>query len=459
MIKSWDEINYKINRGKAVVLTAAEIKTMAESKSCRRIAEEVDVVTTGTFGAMCSSGAFLNFGHPSPAIKMEEIFLNDVPAYGGLAAVDTYLGATAVSRKKEDYGGGHVLVELIQGKDVRLKARGRGTDCYPRKAISTYINLQNINEAILFNPRNSYQNYAAAVNSSPQTLYTYMGTLLGSMGNITYSSAGEISPLINCPDFSVIGLGSRIFLAGAQGFITGAGTQFNSEQNKNSHNIPVGPGGTLAVMGNMKEMSAEFIKPAYYQNYGISLMVGIGIPIPILNEDIARAVLVRNQDIQTKIIDFGNNKKNLGIVSYDELRSGKVRLGNKIIKTAPLSSLSKAMSVAKNLQRWIQKGEFLLQKPLAPMPRQSVKALEIRNPNKTAGKDVMKKLPVDNLPHIEWRECVHCGACTAPCSAGALTVLPPLYHLAFAAEKCKGCRLCQKACPLRLISFRENNHQ
>jgi hypothetical protein len=32
---------------------------------------------------MCSSGAFLNFGHSDPPIKMGEITLNDVPASGG----------------------------------------------------------------------------------------------------------------------------------------------------------------------------------------------------------------------------------------------------------------------------------------------------------------------------------------------------------------------------------------
>ena len=129
--------------------------------------EEVDVVTTGTFGAMCSSGAFLNFGHSEPPIRMERIWLNDVEAYGGLAAVDTYIGATQQSDTLEEkYGGAHVLEDLVSGKSVELRATSRGTDCYPRRTITTELLLENLNQAIMCNPRNAYQRYNAATNTT-----------------------------------------------------------------------------------------------------------------------------------------------------------------------------------------------------------------------------------------------------------------------------------------------------
>lgn len=87
----------------------------------------------------------------------------------------------------------------------------------------------------MVNPRNCYQNYAVAVNSTPETLHTYMGTLLPNYGNVTYSSAGELSPLINDPYFQTIGTGTRIFLCGAQGYVVGEGTQHST----------VGTGGTV----------------------------------------------------------------------------------------------------------------------------------------------------------------------------------------------------------------------
>ena len=174
-IKTYEEINDKLSRGSAVVLTAMEFKELAKSLSPAQLVHTVDVVTTATFAPMCSSGVILNFGHADPPIRMEEIALNGVPAYEGLAAVDAYLGATAEAPGDASYGGAHVIEALVRGEEVRLCARGKGTDCYPRTALETSITLDRINEAWFFNPRNGYQNYGAASNGSNRLLRTYMG--------------------------------------------------------------------------------------------------------------------------------------------------------------------------------------------------------------------------------------------------------------------------------------------
>ncbi|GAI49814.1 unnamed protein product, partial [marine sediment metagenome] len=109
-------------------------------------------------------------------IRMQKVWLNDVEAYAGLAAVDVYLGATQLSENQGmEYGGAHVIEDLILGKKIKLKAISRGTDCYPRREIESYITKKSINQAILFNPRNGYQNYNVAVNTSDRKIYTYMG--------------------------------------------------------------------------------------------------------------------------------------------------------------------------------------------------------------------------------------------------------------------------------------------
>ena len=83
MTKTVAEINEKIKSGKAVVATAEEIIGIAREKGLARTARDVDVVTTGTFGPMCSSGVYLNLGHSRPRIKLGggRASLNDVPAY------------------------------------------------------------------------------------------------------------------------------------------------------------------------------------------------------------------------------------------------------------------------------------------------------------------------------------------------------------------------------------------
>ncbi len=381
MAKTVAQINEKIKAGSVVVVTAEEFTAMAKTKDPAQLAQEVDVVTTATFGPMCSSGAMINFGHWNPGIRMEEITINDVPVYEGLAAVDSYIGATAESRYNCQYGGAHVIEDLIAGKELRLHARGKGTDCYPTKEIDTYINKDVVNEFYLFDPRNAYQNYGAATNSTSKIKYTYMGSLLPSCGNVTYSTSGELSPLLNDPYLRTIGLGTRIFLGGTQGYVVWNGTQFNTAKERNAHGIPLGGGATLAVIGNAKEMSTEFIRAAYYEKYGVSLFVGIGIPIPVLDDEMARHLAIANNEIETFVQDYGvDGHPTIRKVNYAELQSGRIELNGKKVKTASLSSMSVARNIADLLVGSIKDGSFLLTEPVMRFPMDNtVKPLQPRS--------------------------------------------------------------------------------
>ena len=368
--KTYEEISEKIKSGRGVVLTAEEVSAMAKELSPAEIVKKVDVVTTATFGAMCSSGAFINFGHADPPIRMEKIRLNGVPVYEGLAAVDTYVGATACDPDNPKYGGAHVIQDLVDGKELELEAWGKGTDCYPRKHIKTKISKETVNEMYLFNPRNAYQNYNVAVNTTDKIKYTYMGSLLPNLRNATYSTSGELSPLLNDPELRTIGLGTRIFLCGTEGYVVWPGTQFNTGKPKNKFGVPVSNSGTLAVIGDLRQMNSEYLQAAYYEKYGVSLFVGIGIPIPVLDEDMARRVSIRNNQIESTVLDYGNEgMPALGRVNYAQLRSGTISVNGKKVRTAPVSSLSKARKIADLLKDKIQKGEFELTKPVMMFPK------------------------------------------------------------------------------------------
>ncbi len=380
--KTYEEINEKIRRGEAVVVTAEEIIDIVNEEGVEKAAQKVDVITTGTFGPMCSTGAFINFGHSDPPIKMTKVWLNDVPAYAGLAAVDAYIGATELSETQGmAYGGAHVIEDLIAGKNVKLESEAYGSDCYPRKEIVTYINKNTLNEAYLFNPRNAYQNYAVAVNSSARMLYTYMGTLLPKLGNAMYCSASQLSPLINDPFYRTIGIGTRIFLAGAQGYVAWQGTQFNPQQARGENGVPTSPAGTLALIGNLKDMNTEFIRAATFHNYGTTMFVGVGIPIPVLDADVVEKASVGDKDIYTTIVDYSvpqRSKPNFGKISYAELRSGKIEINGKQVRTAPISSYSKARKIAAALKEWVRQGKFFLQQPVENFSLdQTFKPLEI----------------------------------------------------------------------------------
>ena len=371
--KTYQEINQKIRNGEAVVLTAEEVSKLSEKLSPAEIVEKVDVVTTATFGPMCSSGAFINFGHADPPIRMEEVTLNDVPVMAGLAAVDSYIGAASESKYDNKYGGANVIEDLIAGKDVKLKARAKGTDCYPNKSVEAIINKDNVNEFFLFNPRNAYQNYSVAVNTTKKIKHTYMGSLLPNLGNANYSTSGELSPLLNDPEMRTIGIGTRIFLCGAQGFVSWTGTQFNTSKEKNQFGVPIGNSATLSLIGDAKQMDSEFIKAAYFEKYGVTIFIGIGIPIPILDEDIAKRVCIKNSQINAAVVDYGTKgQPQLDIVNYEQLQSGTITVNDKKLKTASMSSIPKARKIAELLKTQIQKGEFLLTEKVQAFPKNTI---------------------------------------------------------------------------------------
>jgi len=383
-LKTIEEINEKIKKGRAVVVTAEEMIEITKDKGTKKASEYVDVVTTGTFGPMCSSGMFINVGHSKPRIKIGggKCYLNDVPAYCGIAAVDLYIGATAspdddprntVYPGAFKYGGGHVIEDFIGGKNINLVATAYGTDCYPRKKIETFINKTNVNEAYLYNPRNDYQNYNVAVNATDRIVHTYMGVLKPHLNNANYCSAGQLSPLLNDPKYRTIGIGTRLFLGGGIGYVAWYGTQHNPNVPRSPEGIPRAGAGTLAVVGDAKQMSSNFIKGASFIGYGATMFVGIGIPIPIVDEEMAFFTSRSDEDFWAQVVDYGNDYPNresrsLGEVNYAQLKSGTITLNGKEIPTFPISSYSKAVTIATTLKEWIHSARFLLTNPVEPLP-------------------------------------------------------------------------------------------
>ena len=380
--KTIDEINKKIRSGRAVVVRADEMTDIVKRKGPQKAAGEIDVVTTGTFAPMCSSGALINFGHTKPRLKASRAWLNNVPAYAGMAAVDIYMGATATAEDDPlnavypgqfKYGGGHVIQDLVAGKKVSLRVTGYGTDCYPNREFEKKVKLSDLPSAVLLNPRNAYQNYNVAVNMTSKTIYTYMGVLKPKGGNINYSTSGLLSPLFNDPYYLTIGMGSRIFLGGAQGYIVGPGTQHNPDAARGDNGVPLEGAGTLMLTGNLKEMDPRWVAGVSMLGYGCSIAIGVGVPIPVLNEEMARYTGVSDEELFAQIIDYGHDypkgePKSLGQVSYAELKSGSIKFNGRETHTVPVSSHVRAVEIANILKGWIEKGEFLLTEPQVMIP-------------------------------------------------------------------------------------------
>ncbi len=392
-MKTYTEINEKIASGKAVVLTAEEVIDYVDKKGLSAAAKEIDVVTTATFGPMCSSGCFLNFGHSIPKIRITEAWIDDVPAYAGIAAVDLFIGASQLRHNDPAnmyypgefrFGGGHVIEKLVERKELQLFGLSYGTDEYPRREIRTMFKIDDLNQAVMVNPRNCYQNYNVATNSSDRPIYTYMGLLKPHMQNLTYSSAGQLSPLLNDPYYETIGIGSAVWLAGSRGHVYAEGTQHASFVERTENGVPAEGAGTLALTADMKYMIPEFVRGVTLKGYGVSLALGLGIPIPILNEQILAYTTVRDDDVKAELIDYSydypmKTGKVISHLTYGQLKRGDVEINGKKVEVSSMSSYSKALHIAELLKAEIREGTFLLSEPLHTLPRnQKMKSMVVR---------------------------------------------------------------------------------
>jgi L-aspartate semialdehyde sulfurtransferase len=380
-VRTIAEINDKIQAQKAVVWTVEELKAKVQEIGVTAAAKLVDVVTTGTFEPMESSGAMLNIGHTDPPINIRQCWLDGVPAYAGFGAVDLYLGATQVpdysgfdvadDEESGDRGGGHVIADLIAGKSIHLRALGFVSDCYSRSSYETTITKDSINQFYLFNPRNLYQNFIVGVNGGDRPLYTYLGPLQPYLGNAVYSNPGAISPLMNDPDLELVGIGTRIFLGGGMGYIAWEGTQHFPLQKRLPNRTPVGPAATLALIGDAKQMQPQWVKGCYFRNYGPSIMLGIGVPLPVLREEVVAHCAVKDEELVAPVVDFSIPRRvrpTFGSVSYAQLKSGRIVVDGKPVRTAPLASIFLSRQVAIALKSWIEAGEFTLTEPVAAIP-------------------------------------------------------------------------------------------
>jgi len=381
------QINEKIQNQTAVVWTVEELKAQVAEKGVTQVAKEVDVVTTGTFEPMEASGAMINLGHTDPPINLRQCWLDSVPAYTGLGAVDLYLGATAspdysssgetseletrfgVGHKER--GGGNIIQDLIAGQPVQLKAIGQVSDCYPRASFQTTLTRETVNQFYLYNPRNLYQNFIVGVNAGDRVLHTYLGPLHPNLGNAVYSSPGAIAPLFNDPQLNLIGIGTRVFLGGGVGYIAAEGTQHFPKQRRLPNQTPIGPAATLTLVGDAKAMSPRWVRGCYFKNYGPSLMLGVGIPLPMLNEEAVANCAIRDEEIVAPIVDFSIPRRvrpTFGLVTYAQLKSGTIKIEGETVRTAPLASIARSREVAQRLKQQILEGTFPLAEPIAPLP-------------------------------------------------------------------------------------------
>jgi putative methanogenesis marker 16 metalloprotein len=311
MVRSISDIQNRIRQGTAVVLTSQEVCDLARSGEQAKL-EEVDVVTTATRAVMSGTYALLSFpvARPGSFRRAERIWINGVPGYVGpcpnenLGVVDLVVYGTDHSRDRPGYGGGHLFRELAEGIPAQVEVE-TGSGC-----LQAEVSLEEMPYARLFGSRQAFKNYSAFVNPGREPV----ATIFHSRGfdpmcsGATFSGCGQINPLKNDPLLESTGVGTRVLINGAAGFVIGSGTRSTRE-------IP-----NLAGFADLHSMDPELMG-GFMTSAGPECISSWAVPILVTSGTIHREITRLDREIGLPVKDV-NTRKTLCLASYGEVWEG-----------------------------------------------------------------------------------------------------------------------------------------
>ncbi len=317
LTRSLEEINNKIEEGKAVILTASELCQLTKQGKELRF-EDVDVVTTATKGLMSGTSCIMAFriSEPKKFKKVKTLKMNGINCYVGpcpnetIGLVDLIIYATDKSEENPNYGAGHLLRELVEKKPVHVIA-----ETVEGMIIEKDITIDDIYFAEMLGIRHGFRNYNAFTNPGKnrlKSIFTVMG-MHGDYQELSFCGCGAVNPFENDVEMEIIGIGTPILLNGAPGFIIGSGTRA-------SPNRP-----NMMTKASLFDMIPEFMG-GFKTSEGPEVICSIAVPIPILNEKIFNNLKRTDEKVPLNVVDIiGRNT--LGTVDYGQVWTDDLVIG------------------------------------------------------------------------------------------------------------------------------------
>jgi uncharacterized protein (DUF39 family) len=357
------ELRQRQERGALRVRTAAAYRSLVQELGLAEAYAVTDVVVAADACFSDQGSLHLSLGPTDPPIRLRELQLGGVTALasGGPGELVLPIGS----------GGARVLEALLGGEALPLAASGEATPLHPRRELHTNLDLGRIGLARLVLQRAIVENGGVAFSSAAGLCASPWGPLLGPHHTALYSCGGAGSIGLTMPGLGQLGAGSPVLVAGATGWVLGAGSGHQPGVRRQPSGHATSPGAVAAVAVDLADLERRWLRACTFEGHGSGVLVAIAAPVQLVDASSARRAAATPEQLQAPVLDVAiprRVKPSLGTVSYAELASGRLTVGAQRLRCAPAHSPRLAAEIGEELVKRLEQNRFPLQLPLQPLP-------------------------------------------------------------------------------------------
>lgn len=356
------------------MLSAADYRARVRAVGLQQAYLQTDVVVAADATWTDQGALLLSLGPSDPPIRLRDVQIAGVNALVGGGSADLALplggGLAGPARRS----GAQVLTELLAGRQVPLSALGEPTALQPRLELSGSLGLTQVASSRLLLHRAVVENGFVAVSSAEGLLRTPHGPLLGPLVSALVTGGGAGSIGLTMPALALLGPGSPLLVGGGLGWVIGAGSGHNPDPQRQPLGHARGPGAVVAVAVDLDQLKPDAVRSCFLEGHGAALLVPVAAPVPLLNGPMAEQAAAGADVLEAPVLDLGiprRVKPRLADVSYAQLATGVLSLGEISLRCAPAHSPRLAAGAAEQLVAMLREGTFPLQLPLRPLSDRS----------------------------------------------------------------------------------------
>ncbi|MFO8238941.1 MAG: homocysteine biosynthesis protein [Prochlorococcaceae cyanobacterium] len=368
--RSESQLRERQERGELRVRSAVDFRALVGDQGLERAYAHTDVVVAADAGFSDQASLQLSLGPSDPPIRLREARLGGVAGLASGGAGELVLAVGGGLGEPARHSGAQLLAALLAGEALAFDASGEATASHPRRELHTEISLERIGAGRLLLHRAIAENGVVAVSSGDGPCASPWGPLLGPYGTALWSCGGAGSIGLTMPGLTLLGPGSPVLVAGGIGWVLGAGSGHQPGARRQPSGHALTPGATAAVSVDLHGLDGRWLRPCFIAGHGCAVLVAIAAPVPLLDLEVARAAAAGPEQLEATVLDLAiprRIKPALGSVSYAQLASGRIVVGERELRSAPAHSPRLAAEITAELVSRLERNRFPIRLPVLPL--------------------------------------------------------------------------------------------